>query len=684
MLPHPKYDAVSRLVDELNPEQRGAVMHRGGPVLVLAGAGTGKTRVITVRIARLVTEGIPPDGVLALTFTNKAAGEMAERVAHFLGREAAAAMTIGTFHSLGLQMVERDAKRLGFKRGLTLIDAADQANATRQCLRALRVDPRRHDPQLFLTAISNARNAGVTPMDILARPGQHLLGRVYKAYLEWLKAYQVMDFDDLILKSNELLTEHPEVLDRWRRQFHTILVDEFQDTNLAQLELVRHLADGHRQLCVVGDDDQSIYGWRGADVRNILEFERHFPDATAIALTQNYRSTGHILEAANAVIGNNTARREKSLWTDVGVGEKVRVVACKDPDVEANFVAGEIARRHRHESRPYRDFGVLFRVSAQTKALEEALRLHGIPYRVGGAFDFYERKEVKDILSYLRLGLHPHDETSLLRIINFPQRGIGPATIEAMHEAAHSRHTGLWEVIAHPEGIPGLNAPQRDALHRLSDVVRGLAADVANRRPLHAMIADLCEVLGAREAWMRDPTEGPGGNSRWRNIERLLVLVEGWQRRNPGGHLRDWLRVIALGGRDGAEEAEEDAVPLMTLHASKGLEWPICFVIGCQEGTIPHQRTIESPRGDIAEERRLFYVGITRARRICYLTWSRVRRTLHGSEQARPSRFLKEIPDANTEPMDRGRGRDPEERAAIQAQIDAIRAKLGAPPPPRR
>jgi len=671
--------AADALVAELNAEQRAAAMHRGGPVLVLAGAGTGKTRVITVRIAKLVAEGIAPERVLALTFTNKAAGEMAERVSHFVGREAAKAMTIGTFHSLGLQMVEKDAKKLGFKRGLTLIDAADQANATRQCLRALRVDPRRHDPQLFLTAISNARNAGLTPHDILAKPGQHLLGRVFKAYLEWLRAYQVMDFDDLILKSNELLQEHPTVLRRWRDQFSTILVDEFQDTNLAQLDLVRHLAEEHRQLCVVGDDDQSIYGWRGADVRNILEFEKIFPDATAIALTQNYRSTGHILAAANAVIGNNQVRREKSLWTDVGDGEKVQIIACKDPDAEAQFIASEIKRRQAMENRPFADFGVLFRVSAQTKAIEDAFRFHNIQYRVGGAFDFYERKEVKDILSYLRLGLHPHDETSLLRIMNFPQRGIGPAAIEAMHDFAHEKHVGLFDVIGHPELVPELTSKQQQGLRQLSTVIHGLSHDVMTERPLPDIVKDLCEILGAREAWIRDPTEGPGGNARWRTIERLVRGIEGWQSRNPQGTVRDWLRVIALDTRDAGEVEDEDAVPLMTLHAAKGLEWPVCFVIGCQEGIIPHQRTIDAPRGDISEERRLFYVGVTRARRVCFLTAAKVKRTIHGSEPSRQSRFIREIPEAHAVHIDRGRFTEPEHKTEVLARLAELKARLAKP-----
>ncbi|MFO0749356.1 MAG: UvrD-helicase domain-containing protein [Myxococcota bacterium] len=675
-------DRVRALIDELNPEQRAAVVYRGGPVLVLAGAGTGKTRVITVRISSLVAlDGIPPEHVLALTFTNKAAGEMHERVAHFLGREAADAMTSGTFHSLGLRMVERDAKKLGFKRGLTMLDAADQASAIRQCLKQLRIDPKRHDPRGFLTTISNARNAGLPPEHFLQDRSDgstaQLTGRVYQAYLRWLEAYQAMDFDDLILRANQLLREHPEVLEKWRRQYHAILVDEYQDTNLAQLELVRALAGEHRQLCVVGDDDQSIYGWRGADVRNILEFEKYFPDATAVALTRNYRSTGHILSAANAVIGNNRQRREKSLWTDVGDGEHVRVVTAKDPGAEATYVAAEIVRRKEEGNRAWKDFGVLFRTSAQAKPLEEAFRLAGVPYRLVGAFEFFERKEIKDILSYLRLIIAPHDEVSLLRVVNFPGRGIGPGAIEALHAEAHARHVGLWDVVRDAAHVPKLGGNQAVQLTDFVKVVDDLREKHAGGAKVAELVAWLCDRLGAREAWLRDPVEGPGGEGRWRNVESLMEGMRGWQERKPQGELRDYLRVVALDSRDASGDAgDDDKVALLTLHAAKGLEWPFCFVVGCQEGLIPHQRTIDSEDGDLAEERRLFYVGITRARRICYLTLARAKYNYHGTEPTRPSRFLREIPAAFRVDIDRMKAPEPMKKHEVLDKLRALKERI--------
>jgi superfamily I DNA/RNA helicase len=635
-----------------------------------------------VRIAHLVAhDGIRPEHVLALTFTNKAAGEMAERVGHFLGKEAAAEMTIGTFHSLGLQILEKDAKRLGFTRGISLLDAADQASAVRHCLKQLRIDPKRHDPRNFLMEISNLRNARIPPEELLDDPRDRLYGQVYQAYLKWLEAYQAMDFDDLILRTNQLFREHPELLEKWRSRFHTILVDEYQDTNLAQLELVRHLADEHRQLCVVGDDDQSIYGWRGADVRNILEFEKHFPDATAIALTQNYRSTGHILRAANAVIGNNRKRREKSLWTDVGDGEAVRVVTCKDPGVEASFIAGEIMRIRESDGRRFRDFGVLFRASAQAKAIEEAFRLAGIKYRLVGAYEFFERKEVKDILSYLRLVVNPRDEAHLLRILNFPQRGMGPKAIETLHHAAAARGKGMLEVIEHADEVDGFSRDQAQGLLKLAALLHDAGGFLGARKTLSELMVWIIDELSAREAWIRDPTEGPGGDRRWRNIEALIEMLRSWEKRNPEGQLRDWLRLVALDSKSiGESDPDEDEVALLTLHAAKGLEWPVCFVIGCQEGIIPHQRTLEDLDGDITEERRLFYVGITRARRRCYLTLAKVKTGIHGTEPARPSRFVREIPAAFREDLDRQKGSEPMSKDEARERFAALRARLPGGP----
>ncbi|MGM0574334.1 MAG: ATP-dependent helicase [Myxococcota bacterium] len=644
------------LAEGLNPQQRAAVLHRGGPLLVLAGAGSGKTRVITVRIAHLVATGTPADRVLALTFTNKAAGEMAERVAGLVGREAASSITVGTFHSLGLRMVEEEARRLGLSRPVTLLDAADQAVAVRQSLKQLRIDPRRHDPQTFLTGISNARNAGLSPDDLARQPGRRYTAAVYRKYIEWIRAHRCIDFDDLILLPVQMLREHPEVRDKWRARFRTILVDEYQDTNMMQLEMVRLLADEHRSLCVVGDDDQSIYGWRGACVENILQFERHFPDATVIALEQNYRSTGHILSAANHVIARNADRKDKRLWTDSGDGDPVRVVRCKDPRSEASFLAGEIHRMHVDEHRPWSHFGVLFRASSQASAVEEAFRLGGIPYRLVGAYNFYERKEIKDVLSYLRLMHNPRDRSGFVRVVNFPQRGIGPKRLASLMDFAAEHRMSPFRACAHADEIPGMARPQVEALKEFHEVVSRLGDRLEEGDgDLARIVGDLCEAIGARAAWIRDPTEGPGGHARWRHVEYLMEGMRRWRERNPDGDVGDFLKSVTLDRRNQAEDDHADAVTMMTVHGSKGLEWPVCFVIGCQEGSMPHQRTIDDG-GDISEERRLFYVAITRARRRLFLTHSRLRIKFHGAEPARPSRFLGDIPDDHREDEDRSRG----------------------------
>ena len=676
--------SISYLLDGLNPPQRAAVEHRGGPLLVLAGAGSGKTRVITVRIAHLVDEGVDPEHVLALTFTNKAAGEMAERVASLVGEEAAKALTVGTFHSLGLRMLEQEAKRLGLSRPITLLDAADQAVAVRQCLKALGIDPRRHDPRGFLTGISAARNDGLTPDDLRQRPGNKYTAQVYAAYMEWLEAHGAVDFDDLILKPVQLLRESEEARRKWRHKYRTILVDEYQDTNLTQLELVRLLADEHRSLCVVGDDDQSIYGWRGARIDNILQFEAHFTDARTIALEQNYRSTSHILEAANAVIARNSSRKVKRLWTDVGRGDPVRVVACKDPEAEATFVAGEIHRRHKQEGLDWKDCGILFRAGAQARPLEDALRLAGIPYRLVGAYDFYNRKEIKDVLSYLRVVLKPQDTAAWIRIANFPQRGLGPKTLSALRAFAKAQHTSLHMAAARAGEVGGITRPQVAALARLHDVIEGARVlDAEGQgRDLAGLVAWLCEETGARAAWIRDPTEGPGGYARWRSVEQLMETMKRWQRRKPRAGLQDFLQQITLDAReDGRDDADADKVSLMTIHSAKGLEWPVCFVIGCQEGYMPHHRVVEEG-GDVSEERRLFYVAITRARRHIFLSYARTRKTFQGSEPSRPSRFLAEIPEDLVDKVERTRGGGEVEKTETRSRFADLLSGLGGRPGP--
>ncbi len=667
---------MAALLDGLNPQQRSAVEHRGGPLLVLAGAGSGKTRVITVRIAHFIAQGTPGERILALTFTNKAAGEMAERVAGLVGEEQAARMTVGTFHSLGLRILEEDGRHLGMPR-FTLLDAADQASAMRQVLKGLNLDPKRHDPHLFLSIISNARNAGVTPEAMRRDPTRRLQAKIYAAYLEHLRAYRAADFDDLILRPIELLREHEVVRAKWCGRFDTVLVDEFQDTNGAQLELVTRLVEPHRSVCVVGDDDQSIYGWRGARIENILGFERHFHDAAVIRLEQNYRSTGHILKAANAVIAANTERKVKALWTDQPDGEPVRVVRAADARAEAAFVAGQVSALASRQGFRWRDFGVLFRTSAQSDALADALRLAGVPYRVVGAYDFYERKEVRDVLSYLKLVVNPSDRMSLLRVINFPTRGIGPKSLNALLDFAAHRRMSPVAALAHVDEIPAITGRAREGMRAFASVLERAGARWERERDLAGLARWVIEAAGAREAWIRDPTEGPGGQARWRNIERLLASMQAYQDKRPGVELKDFLRLIALDKQQGGDKEEaDDVVSLMTLHAAKGLEWPVCFVVGCQEGLIPHQRTIEDAGGDVSEERRLFYVGITRARRLCYLTHARVRRKFHGSEPARPSRFLRDIPAAHRLDDDRSVAPAEPDRAEVSRRFAELRARL--------
>jgi DNA helicase-2/ATP-dependent DNA helicase PcrA len=669
---------VDRLLTGLNPQQRAAVVHRGGPLLVLAGAGSGKTRVIAVRIAHLVETGTAPEHILALTFTNKAAGEMAERVTQLVGAQAAEAMTISTFHALGLRFVEEEARRLGLSRPITLIDASDQAVAVRQCLKRLRIDPRRHDPQLFLSGISRARNAGISPDDLAKRGDSRYTAAVYASYIEWLRANRAVDFDDLLLLPLELLRADADVLARWRERFQAVLVDEYQDTNLVQFELVRILTDEHRHLCVVGDDDQSIYGWRGACIDNILQFESWFPDARAIALEQNYRSTGHILASANAVIALNQSRKVKRLWSDGGDGERARVVTCKDPTGEASFVAAEIHKAHTEEGRRYADFGVLFRASQQAPAIEEAFRLAGIPYRLAGAFGFYERKEVKDVIAYLRLVHNPKDRSAFARIVNFPQRGIGPKRLAALLSFADEHHLAPLAACARAEDVPGITGAEAAALRELHDVVERARERFRERSADLAGVAErLCEDVGARAAWIRDPTEGPGGHTRWRTVEALMEAIRRWQARSkPGADIGDWIQSTALDRREPEGAEAEDQVALMTVHASKGLEWPVCFVIGCQEGTMPHQRTIDEG-GDMSEERRLFYVAITRARTRLYLSWSKTRRTFHGNEPARRTRFLDAIGPDHIERIDRLQGGGEPSREQTQARFAALLGRIG-------
>jgi len=667
---------MTSLTADLNPRQKEAVLHRGSPLLVLAGAGSGKTRVITRRIAHLIEGGVAPNTILALTFTNKAAREMADRVRSLISEESMKGITVGTFHAIGLQILDKDGDKLGLPSHRSLMDAGDQQAALRQCLKDLRMDPKSHDTMHILEVISSARHLFKSPQDVAREPGRKLIARIYKAYLEQKAAYGRLDFDDLILKPIELLRTHEDVLMKWRKRFGHILVDEFQDTSLSQLEFIKLLASEHRRICVVGDDDQSIYGWRGARIENILNFEHTFSDAKAIALEQNYRSTGHILDAANAVISKNTMRREKKLWTDVGSGAKLESIRVPDDRAEASFVSATIQKLVREEGRKFSDMGILFRTGAQAQVIESSLNFAEIPFRTSGTFDFFDRKEVKDVIAWLKLMQRPSDWTSFMRAVGFPSRGVGPQTIERLVTYSRTHGQNVHRTLESIDRVPGLKTGALNGLRTFRKTLMDGRDKVRNQEDSAGIVAWLCGELRVRESLIRDPTQGPGGERNWRNIELLMAAMKRLQRRKQVSSLRDVLRLLALERQALSEEADGDQVSLMTFHAAKGLEWPVVFMIGCEEGLLPHQRTLDEGSGT-DEERRLFYVGITRARERAYLSYGRRRLRGRQSVDVEPSRFMLDITLEHRNHTDRGIQGFEVEADEAKRRFEALKARLG-------
>jgi superfamily I DNA/RNA helicase len=656
-------------IGRLNPPQREAVTHAGGPLLVVAGAGSGKTRVITHRIAHLVLErGVDPRHIAALTFTNKAAAEMRGRVAQLVGRGGGAQqLTMGTFHSLGLHILQRERAALGFPRGFVVYDTADQLGVIREILRHSRGgDERRFDVKSILTRISLAKNAFVRPEEY--QPAERdeydgVTAEVYPRYQAALRGFAALDFDDLITEPVRLMREAPEVGERWATAFRHVLVDEYQDTNRSQLLMVKELVARHGNLCAVGDDDQSIYSWRGADPHHIREFERDFPGARVVVLDQNYRSTPTILSAANAVIRNNTDRRGKVLWSALADGERIAAVVAPSSEDEARFVAQEIARLVG-EGRRHRDVAVLYRSNLQNRELEESLRTARIPYVMVGGQQFYERKEVKDVIAYLRVALSERDEISLRRIINYPARGVGASTIEKLSQLAHAARASLWRaVVDGSTGASGEIRPaQADALAQLVAVIGSLRSTFEERgiEPAVRHLIETIDLYGDLRAASPSLT---AAQRRIDNVEALIRQMTAQQQRRPGPDaLLEYLRHLSLADVD--DDAREDAgdrVTLTTLHGAKGLEFPVVFIIGVEEQLLPHARSlmphandVSDPDhvSDVSEERRLAYVGLTRAQEMLYVTRCASRRR-HGREvPCAPSRFLLEIPEELMERRD--------------------------------
>ncbi|MCA9677939.1 MAG: UvrD-helicase domain-containing protein [Kofleriaceae bacterium] len=654
---------------KLNPPQREAVTHFGGPLLVLAGAGSGKTRVITFRIAHLLAQGVPPEAIAAVTFTNKAAEEMRERVAFLLqDRRTAKKLTIGTFHSMGLWILKEERKALGFPRGFTIYDQSDQLGVVREILRHLAKEDadRRYDVKAILTRISLAKNGFVAPDAYKIHEGDdydEVTAEIYPRYQEALRAFAAVDFDDLITEVVRLLETNPAVRDRWRSRFRFVMVDEYQDTNRAQLMMVKHLVADHGNLVVVGDDDQSIYSWRGADPTNILRFTEMFEGARLVKLEQNYRSTKTILDAANAVINNNTQRHGKTLWSDKGAGAPIIHAVAPDVETEAKWVAREVRRLHQDDGRPWSAMAVMYRSNIQAKLLEEELRTNEVPYTMYGGQQFFERKEVKDVIAYLRIALNGRDELALRRIINYPARGVGATTVERLVARAQAQHANLWDVVraagAEAADDPEIRPQTRRALGDLVGVVERLrerlAGDVivATRGLLDdiALYDDLRHAAPSMTAAQR----------RIDNVEGLIGTLTRHRDKRGGEGLADLLRHLSLQSDSEEADAGGEKVILTTLHGSKGLEFPVVFMVGLEEELLPHARTLQPQATDvidadhaidISEERRLCYVGITRAQQQLYITRACVR-TSRGRPMPRtPSRFLLEIPDELLEVRD--------------------------------
>jgi DNA helicase-2/ATP-dependent DNA helicase PcrA len=632
----------------LNPQQREAVIHGTGPLLVLAGAGSGKTRVITYRIAWLIDQmRVPPQQILAVTFTNKAAAEMLHRVDQLVPAGGYRPW-VGTFHSTSLRMLRRYADRLGFTKSFAVYDTADQLTLIRRCMRELNVNDDAFPPRSVLTRISHAKNELINPVEYEKNNHDFFGARVaeiYRLYQKRLREFDAMDFDDLIGNYVQLLEQHEDVRNELHERFRHLLIDEYQDTNKAQYVLVKLLAGKAGNIVAVGDEDQSIYRFRGADIKNILNFEQDFPGAKIIKLEQNYRSTGNILDAATGVVSNNIARKGKTLFTQGGKGDPVRIVTCSNDREEAQFVLEKISSlRGRYK---LTDFAILFRTNAQSRPFEEELLRANLPYSVVGGVKFYERAEIKDILSFIRLSLRPHDTPSVERVINVPSRGIGDTTVTTLSEQAAAQNVSLWTVI---EGdLAFLPARAAKAVREFREIVHDL------QRAATQPIPELVDYVLLRTGYRRMLQESRDlqDESRLENLEELINSAREYMEQNPQAVLADWLDSLTLMSDLDKYESQK-GVTLMTLHAAKGLEFRVVFLVGMEEGILPHAQSLERT-DDLEEERRLCYVGMTRAREILFCMHAHERRVHGRFREQSPSPFLAEIPEEAKEYVRLGR-----------------------------
>lgn len=625
-------------IEELNDKQREAALHTEGPLLILAGAGSGKTKTMTCRIAYLIGEKyVNPYNILAVTFTNKAAGEMRERVEKLT--DMASGMWILTFHSACLRILRAHAEDIGYGRDFAVYDPSDQKTIVKNILKARNIDSKKFTPAFFLGIISKCKESEISPADYVRINGdeykEKMIGQVYRDYAETLRKNNAMDFDDLLLRAVELLEKNEDVLEKYRRRFHYIMVDEYQDTNMLQYKFVRLLTGSRGNICVVGDDDQCIYQWRGADIRNILEFEKDFPGAKVIKLEQNYRSTSNILDAAHSVISRNRGRKNKKLWTESEAGHKIVYFRGDNERDEADYVAGEINR----VGGSLRNFAILYRTNAQSRTFEEALSRRGIPYRVLGGLRYYDRKEVKDMLCYMRLVQNSADDLSLERIINEPKRGIGGKTVEKLKTLAGVRGESLFDTLGDGEVIGSLSAKASKSAGELVSIIESLSAEKSNMR-----ISDIYDALLVNTGYLKalEDQNTVESESRIENLMEFKSVIYDYEQEDSNITLAEFMeKIVLLSDVDNHDENEE-AVTLMTLHSAKGLEFPYVFMPGMEDGLFPGWRAFDREEG-LEEERRLCYVGITRAKERLWMT-SAASRTMYGkTDYTRESQFLREI-----------------------------------------
>ncbi|MGP4076033.1 DNA helicase PcrA [Halobacillus sp. K22] len=672
--------AINALIKGLNEQQRNAVTHTEGPLLIMAGAGSGKTRVLTHRIAYLLSEkDAAPRNILAITFTNKAAREMKDRVESLVGKDGEK-IWMSTFHSMCVRILRRDIDRIGYDRNFSILDSSDQLSVIKQVLKGFNLDPKRWDPRAMLGAISNSKNELLTPEDYEQKAGnmhEEQIAKIYKGYQKKLRKNQSLDFDDLIMQTLSLFDRVPEVLEYYQRRFQYIHVDEYQDTNHAQYQLVKQLASRYKNLCVVGDSDQSIYAWRGADIQNILNFESDYPNARTILLEQNYRSTELILNAANNVIDNNSGRKPKRLWTDNAGGEKIHYHQANTEREEALFVTDKIEDLIRQGRFQYKDAAILYRTNAQSRTIEETFVKAGVPYQMIGGTKFYDRKEIKDMLAYLRLIANPNDDLSFQRVVNEPKRGVGKTSMDKMMAYAADHDISLYEAAAEVDFV-GVSAKAAKAIMAFRKMIQNWTQQ---QEFLSAtdMVQDVITKTGYEE--MLKNEKSIEAQSRLENIEEFKSVTKNFEENSEDKTLVAFLTDLALiADIDSMNEdpSSDDTVTLMTLHSAKGLEFPLVFLIGMEENVFPHSRALMEEE-EMEEERRLAYVGITRTEKQLFITHAKMR-TLYGRTNMNPiSRFINEIPEDLVEGKEQ-----PEELPFFNKKREPAGAQGSAPQPKKR